>query len=137
MADLSAPKKPSYKRGSAESPSQGQLPYGAATNLNAQSPGQAPAPFPDLENRPFTDDDSSTEPLLGPEFDNVLFQPTHRPDEPVTTGSPFGAGANAIRDPGETEATKDLLTRVAESIIGHPALGSSSRAFLARIANGE
>jgi hypothetical protein len=36
-------------------------------------------------------------------YDDALFAPTDRPDEPITHGAPFGAGANFVALPYEDE----------------------------------
>lgn len=139
MPDLSQPKKPTYRRGTGADPTQGQMPYGAAQNLNEKSAvaaGGSPPPFPDV-NPGGGFEEEQTEPLLGGDFDSVLFQPTHRPNEPLTEGAPFGAGANSIRSEDSGETDRERLLRIAESMVTHPAVGSASKALLARIARGE
>ena len=36
-------------------------------------------------------------------YDEALFAPTHRPDEPLTQGAPFGPGSNFVPLPYEDE----------------------------------
>jgi hypothetical protein len=36
-------------------------------------------------------------------YDDVLFAPSHRPDEPLTQGAPFGPGSNFVPLPYEDE----------------------------------
>lgn len=73
-----------------------------------QAPRAEPAPRP--ERRPVSD----VEPVEGPGaeeqdedstggYDDAVFAPSDRPDEPITHGAPFGPGANFVALPYEDE----------------------------------
>lgn len=47
-------------------------------------------------------------------YDDVAFGPSDRPDEPITHGAPFGAGANFVALPYEDEFT--FRHRVADEL---------------------
>jgi hypothetical protein len=66
--------------------------------------------------------------------EEFLFSGTDRPDEPVTTGMSFGAGADFSRY--GHESNKDLLNRVATTISSDPAASKEVRAFAERVKRG-
>ena len=63
-----------------------------------------------------------TAPDLNDGFDPALLGPTHRPDEPVTHGAPFGPGANFTQASYEDDRTFAL--RVADTLATDPKLSA-------------
>ena len=68
-------------------------------------------------------------------FDEYLFEATGRPDEPITTGAPFGAGANFVPRPAETP--RRFMLRVADTLERSPSAGPEVAKLVARIRAGE
>lgn len=68
--------------------------------------GQRPVPPPTPEDDPNAD--------LNNGYDEALFGPTMRPSEPLTTGAPFGPGANFIPRPDEDD--RSFTLRVADTL---------------------
>ena len=95
--------QPAVKRGA-------DLPYGEATAVNDLA---ARAPAPQQQDFAPTGQDQS-----------YLFGPTDRPGEPITTGAPFGPGADVSRHAFETDS--QMADRVAEALV---AKGGSPQAL--------
>jgi len=68
-------------------------------------------------------------------FDDILFAGTDHPNEPITTGAPFGPGASFVRQPAESD--DQFLTRVSGEVANAPGASARVRAFAARVARGE
>lgn len=49
-------------------------------------------------------------------YDEAVFAPTERPDEPITHGAPFGAGASFVMLPYEDE--RAFMLRIADQLEG-------------------
>lgn len=107
-----------------------QLPQGAATKLNdayklaeqqktPKEAGRSQSPKADLTG-----------------FDKVVFGPTYHPEEPATTGAPFGSGTNFVRNLDDDD-DDTFLSQAAVAIANSPAATSRVKAFAARIARGE
>lgn len=105
---------------------QGDMPYGAATDISELEQAY---PFAELQGAP------DEEYIPANTAEKFLFGPTDRPNEPITTGAPFGAGP-----PGAAaayESSDQLLQRVALQIGETPGAAPELRAFAARVAKGE
>jgi hypothetical protein len=107
-------------------PSQG---YGGTAQLQRQAAGAplrppAQPPPPASTVQPVTGGQISVPDQSAPQgdisggFDNLLFAPTDRPNEPITHGAPFGPGANFIPEPGEDDRT--FMLRVAGQLQQQP-----------------
>lgn len=66
-------------------------------------------------------------------FDEVLFAPTERPDEPITAGVDFGPGPPALRRPAETE--RSYMLRLAE-VLERSSLSGELAAYIEAIRAG-
>lgn len=66
---------------------------------------------------------------------SVITGPTSRPNEPVTTGLPFGDGASFIQMPGEDESR--FRSRVVQSLLNSPSTTPEVKAFALRMQKGE
>jgi hypothetical protein len=106
-----------------------RLAQAAPTTLTEATP---PEPGPE------TRDPSQPPPLVGDlndGFDDYLFAETSRPAEPLTHGSPFGAGANFVPRPAETP--RSFMLRVAADLERAPGAGPEVQKLIARIRAGE
>lgn len=65
-----------------------------------------------------------------PEHEQLLSQPSTRPNEPITTGSSFGAGSNFLQVPGEPAQV--FRRRVVTSLLSSPAADNAVRDFAQR-----
>lgn len=74
------------------------------------------------------------DPLNG-DLEDRLFSPTLRPDEPLTTGIPFGEGPSFVPEPFEDDET--FMLRVATTLRDSPAGTGEARLFADRIERGE
>jgi hypothetical protein len=70
----------------------------------------------------------------GPE-EEFLFDPTDRPAEPVTSGTPFGQGPSTIRTPGKTDPVS--IQTLAQQIAADPQASLPAKAFATRVNLGE
>lgn len=92
-----------FRRGPAEVGDAAQLPFGAAQALNEFEPPQDEDNFV-FEDEDFLEDefgaveDEEPQPLSGDlqGMDALLFEQTDRPDEPITSGVPFGDGPSFV-----------------------------------------
>ncbi len=109
MPEPGVVRQPEYQRGAS-------LPYGGATRANQQT----------LE--------PDTQPPATPE-EQFLYSPTHRPDEPLTQGAPFGPGSMAPPPP-PPQTDRDFLTSAISRMQQQP-LPPRVREFLARVEAGE
>lgn len=75
-------------------------------------------------------DDEVDEFVPAGEEEEFIFGPTMRPEEPITQGAPFGAGADLPRLAIETE--DQFATRVANMILGNQQAGRESKAWARR-----
>lgn len=121
-----ASSKPQVKKGPAGPE---QLPQGAATQLNQQ----LQLVPPDLATIAAAEEDQPSAPLT--DFDDLLFGPSDRPQEPITHGAGFGPGANFTTRGPETD--KDFMARAAVELANAPGASARVRAFAARVARGE
>lgn len=106
-----------------------RLAQSAPTTLEESAP-----PAPQGESR----DPSMPPPLAGDlndGYDDYLFAETSRPAEPLTHGSPFGAGANFVPRPQETP--RSFMLRVAGDLERAPGAGPEVQKLIARIRAGE
>jgi hypothetical protein len=103
-------------------PAGGPPPSATPAQPQAQSPQPAPGPTPGGPPAPASD--------LSGGYDQALFAPTQRPDEPITHGAPFGPGANFVQAPSEDNRTFAL--RVAGQLASDPGLAP----FVAAIQQG-
>jgi hypothetical protein len=74
------------------------------------APGR-PGPTEQIEPAPLEND-------LNDGYDRALFGPSQRPDEPITTGVPFGPGANYRPKPFEDD--RSFVLRVADELENSP-----------------
>jgi hypothetical protein len=108
-------------------------------------PNQLPMGQADMMNELMAED---SEPDLGPDPGQIgMFEPgmedlegsllrqTDRPDEPVTSGQPFGPGPNTMPTPRDRPG--DFRRRVAKSLVDAPGATDSVREFAARLASGD
>ena len=123
MAQNPSKKKAEVKRGQGTE----QLPYGGAKQVNEMLPA---TPFSDLAP-PVEDVEIGTDETG---FDGLLYNPSDRPTEPITSGASFGPGPNAPNIPGLREG--EYVRRVASELASSPGLTSKSKSFLARVARG-
>ena len=65
----------------------------------------------------------------------IFDTPTARPDEPVTTGQPFGPGASYVQLAHETATT--YRERVANSLLSSPSSDPDVKRFAEKILRGE
>lgn len=130
-------KSPEYKRGPADG---NQLPKGAAKSLNERATPSAsggnrfPGRFVQPAPRPVPSPVGNEPPAISGNItgmDEWLFRPTDRPDEPVTAGSPVGAGPNFSRMPLESDV--DFRRRVAHTLLNDPATSSDTKAMAYRM----
>lgn len=121
-----ASSKPKAKQGPAGPE---QLPYGAATQINQQLDLLPPDPA----SVAAAEEDQPTAPLT--DFDDILFGPSDRPNEPLTHGANFGPGANFTTRGPDTD--KDFMARAAIELANAPGASARVRAFAARVARGE
>lgn len=144
------PNQPKLRRGA---PGPEQLPKGAATRLNQLAkPVQGPSKGLDRFARPPEPDFAAAprEIIGGPPvvpqemppmqgditgFDDILFGPTDRPEEPITAGAPFGPGPSFPRHGFESD--EEFMARVANELAQSPAASSYVKAFAARVLRGE
>lgn len=135
-------KQPQFRR---RAPSADQLPYGLATQLNRQieqlDKGQPQLPQP---ISPFQPQIQPLQPQPVPPhkpvgdltgFDDILFAPSDRPEEPITAGAPFGPGPMFVRQGYESD--EEFLARIAAEIAESPNATSYVKSFAARVLNGE
>jgi len=73
--------------------------------------------------------------MQNPDIRSQILRPTDRPNEPITTGLPFGPGANFVNQPGETDAR--FRERVASGIETGPVTTPAVKAFAERIRKGQ
>ena len=119
--------KPKAKKGPAGPE---QLPQGGASQVNA---GLSLVPSPDPTLIAATEDIEPQGRVT--EHDDILFAGTDHPNEPITTGAPFGPGANFTTQGPERDS--EFLARAAAEIAASPAASPRVRAFVARVARGE
>jgi hypothetical protein len=104
------------------------LPYGANSLANDMSED---IPEDDLFDDGF---DELADFAPASTSEQFLFSGTDRPDEPITQGMTFGAGADFTRFAHETN--DDLLNRVADKFQADPAAPKEVRAFAERVKRG-
>ena len=73
-------------------------------------------------------------PGITPELVQQILRPTDRPDEPITTGLPFGPGANFLRLPNETDDR--YRSRIASSLAHAGFVTGAVVTFAQRLAEG-
>jgi hypothetical protein len=66
---------------------------------------------------------------------DVLMGPSQRPNEPITTGLPFGDGSAFLRMPGEDDTR--FRSRVVQALLGSPSADAAVKAFALRMQRGE
>lgn len=71
---------------------------------------------------------------IDPELASEILRPTDRPDEPFTTGLPFGPGANTLRLPNETDDR--YRARIAGSLLRAGFATGAVVTFARRLAEG-
>lgn len=71
---------------------------------------------------------------IDPAFIKELLRPTDRPEEPITTGVPFGPGAMALRMPGEDDAR--YRVRVASALMSSPGATAAVQELARRLMEG-
>jgi len=115
---------PEFQRGSS-SVGADSLAYGEAAAANA---------LVSLSEGDEVDDDDL---LFQPEGEEeeFLFGPSDRPAEPITTGAPFGPGADVVRRSFQSD--DQLVAQVAERIAADPRAPKVLRAFSRRALEGQ
>ena len=119
------------------------LPKGEATSLNAGTDLVDEVDLEVEEPTEFPEDDlTDVEELPSPEgeltgFDNLVFGPTDRPDEPITSGAGFGPGQMGVSGDGRTSDQK-LADFALYSLNSNSAqLSPRSKSIMARIIRGD
>lgn len=110
---------PQYQRGSGPT----QLPYGQAARANRVAHLGITAPIDEQQFNPQTPQEK------------FIFDATHRPGEPLTSGAPFGPGANSVPVPFQSDT--QMLQSVVMQMASDPAAPSELKAFAERVARGE
>lgn len=78
--------------------------------------------FGDPEGRPLTD------------IEQIIAQPSRRPDEPVTAGIPYGPGADDLPIPGESP--RQFMLRVADRLSSVPGASQAVKSWADRVRAG-
>lgn len=118
---------PQLKRGSGTN----QVPYGRVGEIN-QGYADARALLDQLDQ--VEPDEEYTPAYDDQEEDDLVFRPTDRPSEPVTSGMPFGPGRNS---PPRNLSPRGRKEAFAKSILNNPRSSADDKAFATRILNGE
>lgn len=71
---------------------------------------------------------------IDPELISEILRPSDRPDEPITTGLPFGPGPSFVRQPQEPEDR--FRQRVAAALMSSPTATPEVITFARRLAEG-
>lgn len=129
-------KTPEYKRGPADDK---QLPKGAAKSLNegarsARAGSGYQGRFAQPAPRPASAGGQSAAPTFSGDvtgMDGWLFSDTDRPTEPVSAGSPWGAGPNYTKLPAESDV--EFRRRVAGMLLNDPRSSSDTQAMAYRM----
>lgn len=114
------------------------LPKGEATRLNeAIADIDFDAVLPPEEEQEEEEDFAEPAQTLGniTGFDDQVFGPSDRPNEPITAGAPFGPGASSVSSalPNEGPGSDQVLRDLVDS----PSATPRTRALAARVLRGD
>jgi len=114
-------------------------PKGAATDVNT-----AMAEIPDVDTSnveepvefPQDEIDDTVPPMEGDltGLDNLVFAETDRPQEPITSGAPFGEGPMGT---GDDFTPRQHMENIAYKLAEDPLTSSSTKAYMSKILRGD
>jgi hypothetical protein len=102
--------------------------------VDARGAPPAPEPEPGRRGRVVPPNPLAPPPPLTDGYDEALFAPTDRPDEPITAGVPFGPGPGITRLPSETD--RAFALRVADLLEQRPEVSERLRAYIDKLRAG-
>ncbi len=128
---MATSKPPEYKANQGTSEA---LPYGKATELNAMvedvNLAELAPPEEDLDSEGFVDEPSVEAPGAPGPMDDLIYRPTDRPDEPITSGAPFGPGSAERPNAPDVKAGRRAIY---QQLLTSPSSTPRTKALAARM----